>query len=166
MAERVVDDFEVIKIEKKERPRSGLVAGQAGQRDIKARSIGQLRQRIGTRQTLALEYPLMAFEGYGAQLDAGVDYSLFGGGRPPVLAIVEGEGAQDAVVATANRCRPTCFEVLAERKPPVVGPTGIRLDIGHRDGRAQVGGGAAGADHRADRRAVNGGAILVRQTWA
>ena len=90
MAERVVDDFEVIKIEKKERPRSGLVAGQAGQRDIKARSIGQLRQRIGTRQTLALEYPLMAFEGYGAQVDAGVDYSLFGGGGSPLLSAQRG----------------------------------------------------------------------------
>jgi hypothetical protein len=108
----------------------------------------------------------MAFEGYGAQVDAGVDYSLFRGGRAPVLAIVEGEGAQDAVVATANRRQPTCFKVPAERKPPLVGPTGISIDIGHRDRGAQVGGATAGADHRSDRHAVNGGAILVGQAWA
>ena len=105
MTERVIDDFEIIEIKKKKRPRSGLVAGQAGQCEIKARSIGEIRQRIGPRQTLALEDPLMAFEGYGAQVDASVDYSLFRGGWAPVLAIVEGEGTQDAVVAAANRRR-------------------------------------------------------------
>src|ERR1700739_5008911 len=105
----------------------------------------------------------MAFEGYGAQVDAGVDYSLFRSGRAPVLAIVESEGAQDAVVAAANRCRPTCFKILAEREPLVVGPTGISSNIGYRDGGAQVSGGAAGAGQRADRRAVNGGAILLGQ---
>src|SRR5262249_53158339 len=166
MTERVIDDFEIVEIKNKKRPRSGLVAGQAGQCEIKARSIGELRQRIGMRQTLTLEGPLVAFESHGAQRDASIDYSLFRGGRAPVLAIVEGEGAQDAVVATANRRRPTCFKILAERKPPVVGPTGISLDIGHRDRGAQVGGGAAGADHWADRRAVDRGAILLGQAWA
>src|SRR6185437_10442700 len=108
----------------------------------------------------------MAFQRDGAQVDARVDYFLFRGGRPPVLTIVEGESSQDAIVAAANRRRPTCLEVLAEWQPLVVGPTGIRFDIGHRDGDAQVRGAAARAGHRADRSALNGGAICLGQAWA
>ena len=48
-------------------------------------------------------------------IDRYVERASFAIGKP-------GEGAQDAVVATANRRRPTCFKVPAERKPPIVGP--------------------------------------------
>src|ERR1700744_2990640 len=108
----------------------------------------------------------MAFESQRAQVHAGVDYFLFVCGWAPAFAIVEGEGAKDAVVPAANRRRPTCFEVLAEWEFPVGGPTRIRLDIGHRNGGAQVRRGPAGADPRSDPPAVNGGAIFLRQARA
>src|ERR1700678_2553118 len=153
MSERIVDDLEIIEIEKEKSPRAGLVAGQAGQCCVKARPIREFRQRVGTRQTLTFEHALMPLESDGAQMDTSIHYSLFGGGGPPVLGIIEGERAQDPVVGTEYGARPARFQTLAEWMLLVGKPPWIGLDVRHRDGCTQIGGTAAGSHHRADRHA-------------
>ena len=78
-------------------------------------------------------------------------------------AIVEGEGCQNPAVAGADRARPAGAQAQGFGQGPIIVPQRIGADVDDFDGLVAIGGGAAGADLRADQQAIECARIGQRQ---
>ena len=90
----------------------------------------------------------------------GAQFSLTGGARIPV---VHGEGPQHLTVGREDGLGPAGAQSLLQRQFAQIGPTWIGGDVLDDHALAKVGGGAAGADLRADLQSFDGVQIALWQ---
>ena len=169
MAILIVDVLEVVQIHHQHRHRRlvALAALEFAPGLLQeVATVIQMGQFINGGQLHQLLFMQVALQGNGGDMRAAVHQTHFLRGWRAWLAVINGKSAQQLTLAAKQRCGPARTQRKAARQFQIGLPQGAAFHILYNDGALPVGGGAAGADFRADGDALYPGGVARRQSGA